>query len=282
MDWGTCCMESENAVQAQEAFRQSIALFQSLLTRSPDDRDLKYQLAISQSHLAPVIHGRQKPDGGGEHLSQRRDVAAELVADEPGNPEYRDFQAAVLRSWGEILPELGRSPEAEAILRQAVTIEEGLVRDFPQVPMHQDRAGQYTRQSWALCWAISPSPRSRSRFSVGRWRSWRSWRPNIPRFPTIGVPSAGGLNNIAAVLMDRGNWEEARQLLEQAIVHQKAALEINPAQNDYQQSLSSHLQNLTEVQLALGDQAAAARTAEDYAHHVNLVRSPGTLHYMAV
>ena len=114
--------------------------------------------------------------------------AAELVADDPGNPEYRGFQAdspSVIGAGS--CPNLGRSPEAEAILRQAVTIEEGLVRDFPQVPMHQDTAGQAHSATLGLCCAISPSSRSRSKFSVGRWRSWKSWRPSIPKYPTIGV-----------------------------------------------------------------------------------------------
>ncbi len=74
---------------------------------------------------------------------------------------------------------------------------------------------------------------------------------------------------MATVLMDRREWAEARQLLEQAVVHQTAALEINPGANEYAKFLSAHLSNLTQVQLALGDSTGAARTAEAWARHIN-------------
>ena len=60
-----------------------------------------------------------------------------------------------------------------------------------------------------------------------------------PKVPDYRSLVGDGLNNMAIVLMDRGNWEEARQLLEQAIVHQKAALEINPGANEYSKFLAS-------------------------------------------
>jgi tetratricopeptide (TPR) repeat protein len=90
-----------------------------------------------------------------------------------------------------------------------------------------------------------------------------------PEVPDYRSRVGGSLNSIADVLMDRGNWEGARQLLEQALVHQQAALEIDPQQRSYKIGLCRHLENLIAVQLALGDQAAAARTAETCAHHLN-------------
>ncbi len=83
-----------------------------------------------------------------------------------------------------------------------------------------------------------------------------------PEVPTYRGDVGAGLNNMALLLMDRGKWEEARPLLEQAIVHQQAALEKNPEADCYRKFLSAHLENLTQVQLALGDPTAAARTAE--------------------
>ena len=111
---------------------------ESLLIRSPEDRELKYQLAQCQTNLALSIAKTSLTEAENIYRSVAS-RAAELVADDPGNPEYRGLQQKVLGNLGLILPSLGRSPEAEGILRQAVTIEEGLVRDFPQVPKHQDR-----------------------------------------------------------------------------------------------------------------------------------------------
>ena len=69
------------------------------------------------------------------------------------------------------------------------------------------------------------------------------------------------LNNLADTLMDAGQFAEARQLLEQAIVHQRAALKIDPAHAQSQDFLNIHLVLLTEVHVLLGDDEAAAKMA---------------------
>ena len=249
-------------------FARAWPLFESLLTRSPDDHDLKYQLAISQVTPGPESWCRSKPCGGGEHLSQRRESRRGTGGGRSREPRVSSFPSRrpsvmgrdLARSW--TLARGGGHPATSCDDRR------GTRARFPAGAGVSSSAGQCTRQPWECAEPVSPSPRRRSKFTVGRWRSWKSWRPSIP-VPDYRSLVGDGLNNMATVLMDRGNWEEARQLLEQAIVHQKAALEINPQQITYQQSLSAHLTNLTAVQLALGDPAAAARTAEAYAHHVN-------------
>jgi serine/threonine protein kinase len=258
-----------NVVQAQEAFRQSVALVQPLLARAPDDHDLKWRLAVFQVHLAQNMEGRNRAEAENNYRSVAS-RAAELAAAEPGNEEYRYFQASVLRSWGGILPELGRSPEAEAVLRQAVTVQEGLVRDFPQVPMHQNELGNALGNLGTVLGRLAKFEESEQvqRRALEIFEKLAAEYPEVPSYrESVGA----GLSNIATVLMDRGNWEEARQLLEQAIVHQ----------NDYKESLSYLLTNLTVVQLALGDSAAAARSAEAYAHHVNSL-CPGNVPFRAM
>ena len=54
-------------------------------------------------------------------------------------------------------------------------------------------------------------------------------------------------------------------MLDQAVVHQKAALHVQPEDKEYRRFLGIQLFNLSVVQLALGDEAAATRTAEGYA-----------------
>ncbi len=60
-------------------------------------------------------------------------------------------------------------------------------------------------------------------------------------------------------------------------MHQKTAPEINPGANEYSKFLSAHLENLTQVQLALGDSTAAARTAE--AWRITLIERPSAAHF---
>ena len=88
----------------------------------------------------------------------------------------------------------------------------------------------------------------------------------------VEIQTGADLSNLAERLMLRetGRLAEARQLLEQAVIHQRAALKLKPWHPTSRRFLGIHLATLTEVQLALGDQGAAARTAEDYARHILL------------
>jgi tetratricopeptide (TPR) repeat protein len=71
------------------------------------------------------------------------------------------------------------------------------------------------------------------------------------------------LNNYAMLLTGREKPADAARLLEEAIVSQKAALEIEPKNLRYRQFLRNHYRNLTDARLALGDHAAAARAAAE-------------------
>ena len=217
--------------ESREAFRQSMTLVESLLIHSPNDHDLKYQLAISQSRLAQSRCCVIPVDTENIYRSVAS-RAAELVADDPANPEYRRFQGDVLGSWGTILSALRRLSEAETILRQAVTIEEGLVRDFPQVPEHQAQLADALEHLGNVlrCVAKFEEAEQIHRRALEILEKLVAEHPTVPDYRSLIGDS---LNLTAIVLMDRGNWEEARQLLEQAITHQKAALETNPRQIIY-------------------------------------------------
>jgi tetratricopeptide (TPR) repeat protein len=89
-----------------------------------------------------------------------------------------------------------------------------------------------------------------------------------PEVPNYRRGLGEGLTYVAFNLMNRGAWEEARPLLERAVASQKAAFEINPQDLDYRGSLNGTLRYLTEVYVALGDQQAAARTADDFANNI--------------
>jgi Flp pilus assembly protein TadD len=149
-----------------------------------------------------------------------------------------------------------------------VTIEEGLVRDFPQVPGHQDQLADTLNTLGCVLSQLAKFEES-EQVQCRSLEILEKLAAEYPKVPDYQSRIGDGLNNMAIILMDRGNWEDARQLLEQAIVHQKAAQEMNPQRQRYRDARGTHSSNLIAVQLALGDQAAAARTAATVAHDVN-------------
>src|SRR4030095_12678356 len=80
----------------------------------------------------------------------------------------------------------------------------------------------------------------------------------------------GALNNLALLLRERNEMTEARRLLQEAIRHQQAALEMNPQRNSFRllspvfarQFLRQHYRALAVTLLRLGEHGEAAKIAE--------------------
>src|SRR5262249_48522023 len=70
-------------------------------------------------------------------------------------------------------------------------------------------------------------------------------------------------NNLADVLREQNQLEEARQLLESAIAHQQSARKLNPRHRGYRQYLHIHHRQLALTLLQLGEYAEAAAKAEE-------------------
>jgi tetratricopeptide (TPR) repeat protein len=64
-----------------------------------------------------------------------------LAADFPAVPQYRQDLARSHNNLGALLAERGKRAEAEAALRQALSIQEKLAADFPTVPQYRIHLG---------------------------------------------------------------------------------------------------------------------------------------------
>src|SRR5262249_6852521 len=71
------------------------------------------------------------------------------------------------------------------------------------------------------------------------------------------------LNNLASYPRDRGELAEARQMVEQAIDYQRAALKSNPRHPRYRELLGNHNGTLTEFLVQLGEQVKAGKPAAE-------------------
>jgi eukaryotic-like serine/threonine-protein kinase len=82
--------------------------------------------------------------------------------------------------------------------------------------------------------------------------------PNVPEYPST---HGATLHNLAELLRAPGKLDEARALLEQAIVNQQAALKINPRNAIYRQFLRNHYSTLADI---LGKQGVPDAAEDAY------------------
>ncbi len=124
-------------------------------------------------------------------------------------------------------------PEGEDSLRQGIKIVEGLVGDFPQVPVYREVLAEVLNR---LCNVLNGSDRQAeaelvATESLAIWEKLAAEHPEVPNY-LRGV--GDGLTYVAFNLMNRGAWEEACPLLERAVASQKAAVETNHRTGDIQ------------------------------------------------
>src|SRR5262249_53235698 len=83
-----------------------------------------------------------------------------------------------------------------------------------------------------------------------------------PAVPDYRNELAGTLVDLANLQRNRKDFAQARQLLEQALPHNQAALAANPDHTTYRQCYSNNLATLASILLDLGDYDAAEKTAD--------------------
>jgi serine/threonine protein kinase/Flp pilus assembly protein TadD len=116
--------------EAEQALRQAVGLLERLVQKSPDEARYRAELASSYGALGAALVALGRFREGVD--AQRRAVSLlERLKDEcPAVTDYRALLADAYRNLG-TNPGL-RVREAEAVLREAIRLSQGLAADFPE------------------------------------------------------------------------------------------------------------------------------------------------------
>ena len=242
---------------AEDNYRESVAILESLLTRSPADRDLKYKLIRSQFFMARTIPPHRPKEI--ETLDRLVvDNAGALVADDTNNPEYRMLLANGHNALGRDLIGLRRWPESEANHRQALAILQRLMEEFHKLPFYRvafahtlHTPGKCVRQSRE----IEEVEQTRRQAREIR-EKLAAEHPEVPDFQNS---IAGSLNNMATRVDESRPMGGGPEIVGTGHHSRAGGVKMNPNNKYYRQYLNIQLNNLTGVQLAMGTRMPPAR-----------------------
>jgi tetratricopeptide (TPR) repeat protein len=184
------------------------------------------------------------------------DLLQGLLAEEPGNPEYRLFLARSFREQVRIA-RLGRDRAlAERSLDTAVDSLDRLVDDFPTHPGYRATLAEM------LCTRLAPpgEPESdpgavrRVERAVALSEELLANHPHIVEYRSL---NGGALNRLASLQHARGLSEQARSTYLRAIEFQESLARQFPSVLHHAIALAESLQKLAEVDLALQRPEAA-------------------------
>jgi hypothetical protein len=162
-----------------------------------------------------------------------------------------------------------------------LALRKKLVADFPDVPGYRrGLADAYNRLG--LLMALMPSVKLADGFNglsllrglTPRWKEAEQYHrealairkklvADFPTVPDYQSELGASLNNLAMVRKERGDLAEARQLLEQAVGHQRAARRTNRGNPTYRLFLRNHYLELSDVLVRMKEHAGAAKAAAE-------------------
>jgi serine/threonine-protein kinase len=124
---------------ARAQYMQAVDLLRRMQEAHPDRSDCRFQLAVALGDLSNMQADARDNDAALATLGDSLDLLAGLAAEFPGDGRYRAELASERYNLGILLEELYRTAEAETQYRQAVEIQERLVRersDEPKLRLH--------------------------------------------------------------------------------------------------------------------------------------------------
>jgi serine/threonine protein kinase/tetratricopeptide (TPR) repeat protein len=133
-------------LEAERAYREALSCQEPLARGPASPPERKKDLALTWRDLGELLTEVGRPKESDE--AYRRALKIQQAADFPTLPEYRNDLAMTLYKLGDFLETRADSngeplplPEAQALFREALTINDRLEADFPAVPAYRENVG---------------------------------------------------------------------------------------------------------------------------------------------
>jgi serine/threonine protein kinase/Flp pilus assembly protein TadD len=168
---------------------------------------------------------------------------AQLVADFPAVPQYRQGLARSHNHLGVVLADLGKRPEAEAAYRQALAILEKVPADFPAVPQCRQEVTRIHIDLGVLLAGLGKRTEAEAAYRQAL-AIQKKLTADFPAVPEYRQELAISHINLGALLADLGKRTEAEVAYRQALANLDKLANDFPAQPQYRRDLARSHYNL--------------------------------------
>jgi serine/threonine protein kinase len=263
-DLGTALVQMGQFAEAERDLRQALTLREQLAARFPRDYEHRYQLAAAYRSLTHLLLSTGRLDDAERAVKKALEILEQLAKDGPAIPNFQRDVAVGYENLASLLDRRGQAGPADQALSRAIALVEKLVHDYPEIPEFQhllavllNNHGPYLIQS------------GRTSEAEGVYRRalelWNGLHKAGRLLPEDRRNQGACLQNLAGLLIGRKDLNQARQLLEQAIVLQQQALKADPQHALGQLYLQAHYLQLADVLRELGHIDEAAQAALELA-----------------
>jgi serine/threonine-protein kinase len=209
--------------EALDAFREAVSLLDDQGGALPEAAGQRWQRARALSNLGMLLRETKDLAGAESALGQACALLRGLAADFPDVRDYRRDLASVYNNLGLLLAALGRREDAEHAYANALRLQEGLVAASRAViPDDRQRLATTRLNRGVLRLEFDPDAAEADfRAAVDAHQRLVESGPDVPDYrATLGTALAA----LGRSQWLRGEPDEGRRSLEQAIEHHRAAL----------------------------------------------------------
>jgi tetratricopeptide (TPR) repeat protein len=246
---------------ADTAYERAVAILEDLCERHHSEAKYRLELAQCLVNRGILFKDTQRLTEAEAAYGHAIRILTELIGEHPARLEYRLALAACSNNMGNLLlRDPKRFDDATTNFQRALELYEKLASDFPSMPSHRKELANSCNSLAALLLRKGQATEARVRWGRGREIAELLVQeyPDVPDYHQI----LGGIQgNLGASMTDADDAPRARDLLEDAVRHERTALDSNPQHPVYRQFLRTDYVRLARVASRQGDYARAAETA---------------------
>lgn len=246
---------------AEKEYRQSLEGYRALAADYPAIPDYPQSVAEGCRNLALLLQDLHRRPAAEDELRQAIGVLQRLVADFPRTPSFTRDLAAAHRSLGKLLREDKAFAEAEKEQRMAMALSEELAREHPHEAEYR-RDIAYSYHNLAALWMAMGRRLEAERDFGQALKLYQQLSADYQPAPEERNDVADILVRLGQLLDWRGDYRGARERLEQALPHHRAALKAFPGNSLYQRTWRDNMLVMGDALIHVSDHAAAAAMAE--------------------
>jgi serine/threonine protein kinase/tetratricopeptide (TPR) repeat protein len=261
---GIVLSELSKQPDGEQTLRHSLALREKLVQDYPNVSRFRGDLAGGYQALGHLFYRSRRWVDARIPTEKAVECWQSIVA-RPGSAPASSFNLSEsYRRLGIVLAELGKSDEAEKAFQQGLTLDEKLVKEFPQNAAYRRSLASGHGCLAKLFRDSGQAKRVESALRQARLHWKRLAEDSAPQLDDRSE-LVGTLGNLAAVHRERGEFAAAVRLLDQALPHSRACLEAAPKNAKYRLYHYNTLLTLAHCLVKLPDHARLATTAGELA-----------------
>jgi tetratricopeptide (TPR) repeat protein/tRNA A-37 threonylcarbamoyl transferase component Bud32 len=269
--------ETGRVAEAEQACRAALTLRQELARDFPDRAQYRLDLARDHVHLGAALQTARRLRDAEAAYRDAMTVLQPVAAASPEHAEARHTLAAAYQNLSFLLQARKELPQALEACRAAAGLLEQLAAESPRNLAHSRDLARCQNQLGLVLRSAGRPGEAEAAHQAARKR-FQQLAADWPAVPDYQNGLAGTLVNLAIVHRQRKEFPAARRLLDQALPHHRAALEVNPDHPAYREFYRNNRWEQTLTLLQMGDHVAAADTAAELAA---VAVEPAEDHYRA-